>query len=463
MTLPAEFESYTCQLMGEGLYATLAEGLQRQPEVSLRVNPMKCPEGAVHADVDGGRVPWAAAGHYLKGREAFTFDPLLHAGAYYVQEASSMIVDHLVRHFIRRPVTMLDLCSAPGGKSIAARSLLPEGSLLVSNEPVRSRADILVENIQKFGHPDCIVTNNYPRDYKRVKLQFDAILADVPCSGEGMFRKDEGAIAEWSPSNVDRCWRLQREIVADVWPSLKPGGLLFYSTCTFNAHENEENVAWIAHELGADVLDIPVEEAWNITPALTSGVSACRFIPGKTRGEGLFVAVLRKHGEGSEGKKKGNADKKQVSTFKASPHWLLHEEQYLCLHEADTVRAIPASWAAEYKELATKLHVLHAGVPLGTLKGKALLPDEALALSTQLRRDAFAEVPLSYEEAIAYLRKEAVTMPEGTPLGPVVVSYQGMPLGFVKNIGNRANNLYPQNWKIKSSHLPEKKPNIIQL
>ena len=227
MNLPIDFEQYTRQLLGDNLYDRLKTGLDNQAApTSIRLNPFKAQGKDVANGLNETAVPWCKdTGRYLKTRPNFTFDPLLHAGAYYVQEAGSMFVDHVVRTLIQQPVTMLDLCAAPGGKSTALRAALPEGSLLFSNEPMRTRAQILSENLQKFGHEDVIVTNNYPRDYRKSRLMFDAILADVPCSGEGMFRKDDGAREEWSLQNVDNCWQLQREIVSDVWHCLRPGGL----------------------------------------------------------------------------------------------------------------------------------------------------------------------------------------------------------------------------------------------
>ena len=175
-------------------------------------------------------------------RPAFTFDPLFHAGCYYVQEASSMFLDRVIRQYVTSPSVMLDLCAAPGGKSTLARAALPEGSLLVANEVMRNRSQVLAENLVKWGHPDVVVTNNDPADFAGLGPVFDVILTDVPCSGEGMFRKDETAVAEWSTDNVDLCWKRQRRIVADIWPCLKEGGILIYSTCTYNREENEDNV-----------------------------------------------------------------------------------------------------------------------------------------------------------------------------------------------------------------------------
>ena len=465
-TLPEDFIQYTQELMGDELFQQLKQGItEGEAPTSIRLNPFKCEEGE---DAAGEPIPWCpSTGRYLSTRPNFTFDPWLHAGKYYVQEASSMFVDLVIRQLVHAPVMMLDLCAAPGGKSTAVRAALPEGSLLFSNEPMRTRSQILAENIQKFGHPDMIVTNNYPRDYKKSKLQFDVILTDVPCSGEGMFRKDDGAISEWSLQNVDNCWHLQREIVSDIWNCLKPGGLLIYSTCTFNAHEDEENIAWICEELGADAIALnDIDEAWNITGNLIgTDIPVYRFLPGKTRGEGIFLAVLRKEGEPEmekedkkkkkdknkdKGKNRGNKGKSlQVPT-----DWLKSSD-YETIAEDDNFYAIPSRWKAIYEDAARNLKVIHAGIKLGTSKGKDIIPDQSLALSTELNTEVFSQVELSYEDAIRYLRKEAVNLPADTPKGYVLVAYQQMPLGWEKNIGNRANNLYPQEWKIKSSHVPE--------
>ena len=306
---------------------------------------------------------------------------------------------------------------------------------------------------------------------------FDAILADVPCSGEGMFRKDDGARAEWSQQNVDNCWQLQREIVSDIWKCLQPGGLLIYSTCTFNAHEDEENVEWIASELGADIIELPVKESWNITPAVVGNVPVCRFLPGISRSEGLFVAVLRKHGESkttalnasatnSKPKKDRKNQRKQTAqggkqqsadTMQA----LRTPDDFTARRNGDEIVAIPKRWADTYDAAASTLKIMHAGVTLGTEKGRDIIPDQSLALSRQLNIDAYPQVELSYAEAINFLRKEAVTLPEGTPRGFVVVTYLGYPLGMEKNIGNRANNLYPTEWRIKSTHVPESECHVL--
>ncbi len=454
--------------MGEGLWATVLDGLTNQePPTSIRLNTLKGIGRDHLSATSSGIVPWCESGCYLNERPAFTFDPCLHAGAYYVQEASSMFLDRVLRQFVDRPVQMLDLCAAPGGKSTLARAALPEGSLLVSNEPMRNRAQILAENTQKWGHEDIIVTNNYPKDYRRSGLMFDVILTDVPCSGEGMFRKDSGAIDEWSLQNVEQCWQLQREIVADAWQCLKPGGMLIYSTCTFNTKENEENVRWIAEELSGEIVAVDVDDSWNITGSLLVGFEApvYRFLPGKTLGEGLFMAVIRKKGSSSDEQPKPQKKKKAKGGVperkKTVTLPLIDADRFVTIEKNGRLVAIPTSWKEVFDIASAKLHIVHAGVTIGETKGKDLVPDVSLALSRCLCRKAFPLCELSYEQAIAYLRRETITLPEGVQRGFVLVMYQSMPLGFVKNIGARANNLYPAEWKIRSSYMPEKAPEIV--
>lgn len=472
MTLPDDFITQAKATMGDELWTLLAQGLCSEAPVSIRLNPWKCREGMWTAVDAADCVAWCSSGYYLNSRPNFTFDPMLHAGMYYVQEASSMFLDLVLRQYVTgRAVRMLDMCAAPGGKSTVARAALPAGSLLVSNEPMRTRAQILAENIQKFGHPDVIVTNNYPQEISRSGLMFDIILTDVPCSGEGMFRKDPVAINEWSPQNVEKCRRLQREIVAEAWQCLRPGGLLVYSTCTFNTKEDEDNVSYICEELGAEVLPVDIDGDWKITGSLLNGFDkpVYRFLPGLTRGEGLFMAVLRKPDDGAteqgrpktKKQKNGRERGKKQNTARPDKGWITSPDDYEITENGDTFTAIPKAWKDVYDLASRSLKVLSAGVELGEIKGKDIVPAHALALSTAFNAQAFPSVSLNYAQAISYLRKEAVTLPPDTPRGYVVMTYHDVPLGFMKNIGNRANNLYPAEWKIKSTHIPEGKNNVI--
>ena len=331
-----------------------------------------------------------------------------------MQEAGSLFLDHVLRTHVSSPVLALDLCAAPGGKSTLMRAALPEGSVLISNEPDRRRANILLENMLKQGHPDVLVTHNYAHDFAKTDWMFDVILTDVPCSGEGLFRRDEGAVNEWSLSNVQFCQRRQRQILQDVWPCLRPGGFLIYSTCTFNTCENEENVRFIAEELGAEILPVPINPTWQITGSLLGGFDGpvYRFIPGLTQSEGLFMAVLRK---------KGTPSRPPLLPGTARRH-------------AQTHRLI---------------HLLSDGMPQPEQKGKEQIPSVAQALCVNLPPDKYPRVELSLEQARRYLHRESFILPEKTPKGFVVVTYQSHPLGFMKNLGERANNLYPKNWAIR--------------
>ena len=420
--LPADFVAETRRIMGDERYNRFVGAFDEEAPTSIRVNPriaidhgpwtiLALQASRAGADHSDSQVPWCSEGYYLADRPQFTFDPLLHAGCYYVQEASSMFVTHVLRQSGDCPQSALDLCAAPGGKSTALRSVLPADCVLISNEPMGNRAQILLENVTKWGAPNHIVTNNYPRDFRKAKLKFDFILCDVPCSGEGMFRKDPNAISEWSAQNVEKCWQLQREIVADAWECLNPGGLLIYSTCTYNTKENEENIRWILDTYDAQVLDIPVDPSWNITGSLLEGFNepVYRFIPGITRGEGLFVCALRKISRKDEGGRT-----KEISS-------------------ADIIKN-------------KNLKVLDPGI---------LLPPSSLLPSPK--------VDVDFAEALKYLRGEALVLPPDTPRGIVTITYQGQPLGPVKNIGNRANNLYPKAWRIKSTHLPATAPKIINV
>lgn len=451
MKLPEDFIKQTRPMMGDEQWQQFMNAMEEEPPVSVRLNPLKfdAERMTLPAMVKAG-VEWCELGRYLMERPLFTLDPLLHAGAYYVQEAASMYVTDVIGRFAAHdgPVMALDLCAAPGGKSTALRSLLPEGSLLMTNEPMRQRANILMENIQKFGHPDVIVTNSYALDYRKSKLQFDLILCDVPCSGEGMFRKDEGAIREWSAANVRKCAQLQREIIADIMPCLREGGLLIYSTCTFNSHEDEENTDWICREFGMEKLD------------------ERHFIPGVTPTEGLYMAALRRKGatepsasgnildakaaqKEKKAKRRGKGSQQAVAGAKEISQWLTGSDSFNFTMLGQRVIAVKKLWQGVFDRAMESLRVMHAGVEMGEQKGKDIIPSECLALSCSLNAEAFARVDISRETALGYLRREQVPLPADTPRGYVLLTYQGLPLGFVKNLGNRANNLFPQEWRIR--------------
>lgn len=411
MSLPQEFVSYTSALFGAARWTRFLQAFEEKPPTSVRLNPWKLPQKPIFEHATA--VPWCRHAYWLNERPNFTQDPLLHAGVYYVQEAGSLFLDQILRQYVSSPVVALDLCAAPGGKSTLMRAALPEGSLLVSNEPDRRRASILLENMLKQGHPGVLVTHNYARDFATTNWQFDVILTDVPCSGEGLFRREAGAVQEWNVANVKACCKRQRQIVQDIWPCLRPGGLLIYSTCTFNTSENEENVRFISEELKADILPVDIKPGWGITGSLLTEWDhpVYRFIPGMTHSEGLFWAVLRKKGEPAK-----------------------------CAF-------LPAG-ARKLAQSSRLIHVLSDGVAKPECKGKELIPSAAQALSLNAPGH-YPRVDLTLEQAQRYLHREAFALPVDTPLGFVMVTYQGYPLGFMKNVQNRANNLYPKNWAIR--------------
>ncbi len=453
MQLPELFK-VQAQLLFESDYSAFEQSLSEESPVSIRLNPFK--KEIVNQEIaDFGTVPWCDAGFYLPSRPLFTADPLFHAGCYYVQEASSMFVEQIVKNLIKDPVVCLDLCAAPGGKSTHLSTLLPEGSLLVSNEVIRSRANILSENLIKWGKPSSIITQNDPEEIGRLESFFDLILTDVPCSGEGMFRKDPQAMEEWSPGNVKLCAERQRRILANIWPSLKPGGFLIYSTCTYNTSENEENIHWLIKTFGASPVEIPVQASWKISGSRKEKLPVYRFFPHLTKGEGFFIAVLQKPIEEMihSGKyKKLQAKQKQqpAAIPEECKKWLKKYSDFNMLLKNNSIIAIPNVHMGNYRQLEERLRIISAGITLGTIKGKDLIPDHAIAMSNSLNKDAFPSHEVDKETAIQYLSKEAIhSLPSETDKGYVLLTYRQHPIGFVKNIGNRANNLYPQEWRIR--------------
>ena len=465
MNLPqqflAEIESYSDSRL-DGLVEAL---VSTSPSVSVRANQQK----KICVPVGVRRVKWCSEGWYMQQREAFTFDPAMHQGLYYVQDASSMILSHIIKQLVEdntTPMTYLDACAAPGGKTTVAIDALPQNSLVVANEYVPGRAFVLAENVTKWGAPSVVVSKGDTVRFKKLKGFFDIIAADVPCSGEGMFRKDSEAVSQWTPSLVEECVARQKEIVENIWNALRPGGYMIYSTCTFNRHENEEMIDYIVNEMGAESVRIDIPEEWNIQGGINTAHSCYRFMQHKVDGEGLFVAVLRKNSEEcAEFKIKPSKDKKSKASSRTQnlnlvKNWVEGIDADFWV-ENDDVVATPAMWREKLSLLKSYLDIVKSGVAIATIKGKDFIPTQSLAMSTILNLNAFPTLEIDYNMAISYLRREAIQLDEA-PRGYVLLMYKNRPLGFVKNLGNRANNLYPQEWRILSSHLPEEIPQIIR-
>lgn len=422
----------------------LAEALNEAAPVSIRINPAKW------AGRPGKAVPWCTTGHYLEERPAFTFDPLLHAGCYYVQEASSMLLDQAVRAtgLLDQRILALDLCAAPGGKSTLLRSLLRPGSVLVSNEVDPHRQLILQENSWKWGMPGTVITNSPAADLDRVPSSFDLVVVDAPCSGEGMFRKDPFARTQWNERLVDRCARDQAMIVRHAWNALKPGGFLLYSTCTWELTENEANMVPLM-ALGGTSIPVEVDADWGMQATQHLGVHAVRCYPHRMDGEGFVLAVVRKPGEWEANVvlDKPSAAPTPIAELSG---WLNAPETWRSLEREDTVQALASATTPNVERVLAALRVRCAGIPLAERKGDGWRPHPGLALSTALDRSRFPTVELGHDEAIDHLR--GLTLSAEAASGAALATYRGCGLGWFHGAGNRWNNRWPAAWRIRTQH-----------
>lgn len=414
------------------------------PSVSVRLNPFKTEgmQSVPGLPYDTERRTFSKWGHFLVSRPEFSLDPLFHAGAYYVQEASSMYLEHILPYMEEmwknapwNRFKVLDLCAAPGGKSTHLLSMLRgvRGAVLVSNEVIRTRATVLCENISKWGAANVVVTNSDPACFASLRGYFDVIVADAPCSGEGMFRKDPEAVAQWSPDNVRLCASRQRRILSDVLPALRRGGLLVYSTCTFNHYEDEDNAQWLASEYGMELLE------------------QRHFYPGDDcAGEGFYMAVLKSSGneDGQDTLRSGNQDRAGAYRNCGRPDWV--QEDFTVVRRGNILKAFSdedALMAAKAVEASSSVRVMMSGNAVGeVIEGKAgkslVLPQYSLIQGESYRRGSLPEVEVPLDTALAYLRREPVTFRE-SPAGYLVLTYMGVPFGMVKNLGNRCNSLLP--------------------
>lgn len=427
-------------------FTDFINSLQQPSPISIRNNPSKSNH------IEGASIPWTKFGRYLTERPVFTLDPNLHAGAYYVQEASSMLLEQaLVQSCdLTKPMRVLDLCAAPGGKSTHIISLLSSDSLLVSNEVIRSRASILSENMQKWGYVNTIVTCNDPKDFQRMEGFFDVIVVDAPCSGEGLFRKDPESMNEWSPDNVQLCSLRQRRILSDVLPALKENGILIYSTCTYNEQENENNLVWLSKEASFDFIPLTLDDSWRVDTIQKENSIGYRCYPHQVKGEGFFVAILQKKSPVNPGKAKTKkrfsiASKKNTELLH---NWVLNAEQLSFIQQENLLIAIPSIQIESLQTVSEQLNVITKGTAIAELKHEKLIPEHAFALSTIINQGNFNRVPVGLNEALHYLKKEPFPC-QSQEKGFALVTYQTNPLGWINLLGSRFNNLYPVNWRIR--------------
>ncbi|MBR6265259.1 MAG: rRNA cytosine-C5-methyltransferase [Bacteroidales bacterium] len=426
----------------------LVAALQTERMTSIRINPLKLGKQSLTP------VPWCGTGYYLDSRPVFTLDPLFHAGAYYVQEAASMFLEQIIKPETTRPLRVLDLCAAPGGKTTLVASLLPAGSLLVANEVIRSRSSILSENIIKWGSSNCIVTNNDPKDFGFLRGFFDIIIVDAPCSGEGMFRKNSEASSEWSSENVDLCSKRQTRILHDIWDCLAPDGMLIYSTCTFNEKENEDVVARFIEEKQAQCESVPLKEEWNITERHKNGAISYRFFPHKTKGEGFSVLVIRKNDGDEYSSSKKTPDSKrwvplsEKNSLPYKKYITSPDDFFFFTNPTGQIGAFPQEYKKIFTEVVARCNLVHAGIPIAEVMGNKVNPLPGLAFSSLYEKQVFPSVEISKEDAVRYFRKEPLQLSTAEK-GWINLLYDGVSVGFVKNIGNRANNPYPSEWAIR--------------
>jgi 16S rRNA C967 or C1407 C5-methylase (RsmB/RsmF family)/NOL1/NOP2/fmu family ribosome biogenesis protein len=435
--LPEAFERRMRETLGDE-FGSFKHALALPSPTAIRVNLLK------HLPViqsDG--VPWCSTGFYLKERPVFTLDPHLHAGAYYVQEASSMFLEQAVRASVNltHPLRVLDLCAAPGGKSTHLLDIIGSDSLLVSNEVIKTRASILSENLQKWGRPNVVVTNNDPGSFGNMPGFFDLIVIDAPCSGEGLFRKDKAAMEEWSEENVHLCSLRQRRILADVWPALKENGVLIYCTCTYNEAENEDNLVWLSEQKNVEFIEVPYLHD-GIQKIEKGRAKGYKFLPHKVNGEGFFISMIRKTS------KENTTGRNRTAPLKSSKNktgWVKGEFDLFEINEL--LIAVPSVLKDDVMSLSD-LNIVTRGVAVGTVARNKVIPEHALALSCNLDRDAFPVIDLEKDEALKFLAKETID-PRDNERGFALIRYQENYLGFVNRLGNRLNNLYPSNWRIR--------------
>ncbi len=416
---------------------------------SIRLNPDK-PQVSVASSADA--IPWCTTGYYLPERPIFTLDPLFHAGCYYVQEASSMFLAHVLGELAldKQPLVALDLCAAPGGKSTLLNTYLHPDSLLIANELIKSRVTVLTDNLVRWGHPNTVVTSNDPSAFARIPGYVDLMLVDAPCSGSGMFRKDHAAINEWSEGAVQLCSERQRRILADSLPTLKEGGILLYSTCSYSVEENEEIADWLCDTQGMEPVAIPVNEAWGIeqTRSERHGCPGLRFYPHRLRGEGFFLAAFRKVAE------QASFDRPKPKTDRAiaSPkleNWVAHPEKFFTFTVGEDIHILPKGRENDLLILQKMLYLRNAGTRVGRMAKSDLIPAHDLAMSLA-RHSGIPSISLDEAVAQEYLRKGSLppSVNADNDTGWALATHKGASLGWMKLLPNRINNYYPKEWRI---------------
>ena len=426
--------------------------------VSVRFNPakIKTDKEMASSEIPGlsfplaDRIPWTSNGYYLSERPSFTLDPFFHAGVYYVQEASGMFLEHALRQTVdlSKPLKVLDLCAAPGGKSTLIQSMISNNSLLLSNEVIKTRVPVLHQNLSKWGLMNALISNNDPKDFKRIPGFFDVLFIDAPCSGSGLFRKDPQAIGEWSEERVKLCSQRQQRILADAWDCLKENGVLIYTTCSYSPEENEDILDVLLHDYACETICISLEPSWKIVETRSEKARGYgyRFYPDKLKGEGFFLAAVRKT-SGNQGISKSREKRDVPGKKEESALRKFIPDQHIQFERINEwFHALPESMLDDFLFLKSHLYLKKAGVMAGRMGPDGWIPDHELALSTALD-PGIPALELSLSDALKYLRRDVLTT-ELPQKGWMPVSFGYQKLGWVKILPNRLNNYFPKAWRI---------------
>ena len=452
--LPADFEAQMLSLLGKEEFEDFKTAINRAPRTSIRLNPAK----PFPFTWPKSPIPWSSTGYFLEERPSFTLDPAFHAGAYYVQEASSMFIEHVLKSLEIPKGVYLDLAAAPGGKSTLLSSYLGNEGLLVANEVIQSRAQILKENAIKWGLGNIVVTNNDPDHFAALEGFFEVVLVDAPCSGEGMFRKDPQAREEWSLDHVTLCSSRQKRIMDQAGALVKGGGYLIYSTCTFNEQENEDMIRFLTEEFAFEPVRIPLEKSWGIVESEVKTEDGIffgyRFFPHKVEGEGFFITVLKRPDSAS------TQDPGRIKDFKHPVLKAVGDRENETLEQElafdgsgkyyllnDSYFRINREFYRHFEKIAQALSLRYFGVELGKKQKNDWIPSHEWALSV-LPKTGFPTFELTLDQALDFLRKNESFL-DNLPTGWVLMAFQNLPLGWVKNLGNRLNNYYPKDWRIR--------------
>ena len=447
LQLPEDFKIRLSKQFGDSTTDFL-KALENNSPISIRINPNKIKP--LHTTLD--HVPWCPSGYFLEKRPSFTIDPWFQSGAYYVQESSSMFIHHILSHIYKNsyPEYILDLCGAPGGKTTLMAAFFPKDVLIVANEVVKSRANILTENIDKWGADNVVVTNNDPKHFSRLKGFFDFCLIDAPCSGEGLFRKDPASIKQWNLSAAKLCAQRQKRILMDVWDSIQENGIIIYSTCTYNPEENEENLHWLAFQHKIEFIEIQTLPDWNIDPVEYKGVKGYRFLPHRISGEGFFVSVFRKLSP-QKTTKYTSKNKQNITSIPKN-----FQEEVLKYSKTGNPfvfnnliinTPVKNKWI---NRLGNELNVVRGGCKIATIAKNNLKPEHAASLSWNLNTNSWEKIHLDTEQVNKFYRKENFIIPAKNK-GWYIAFWNNLPIGFVNQLGNRVNTSLPTEYRIIKS------------